>query len=126
MRKLIAALMLAAAISPVAAAEITLNKTVIGCLDPAVLLDPAAATQLAEQHQMAAIAAANNDDTDFMKPEFHRCRYFSGPDTSRFGPFRYWSSNLPPPSVLAGKNVIDLGGTRLAPYWVILRGDELP
>jgi hypothetical protein len=121
MRTLIAMLMLAAAMaSPAAAAEITLNKTVIGCLDPAVLLNRALAIQLAEQHQ-AAVAKADDDDTDFKNPEFHRCSYFRGPDTSKYGPFRYWTKNLPTPSVLAGKKVVDLYkmlGDE--PYWVVM------
>jgi hypothetical protein len=115
------------AVAPAFAEEgamIALNKTVIGCVDPTILLDPNTATQLAEQHAAAVAAAADDNDwTNLKKPEFHRCRYFRGPDTSKYGPFTYWSKNLPAPSVLAGKKVIDLypmmGDT---PYWIIIEG----
>ena len=123
-RLLLAAVIALAAIVPAVAegGMITLNKTVIGCVDPTVLLDPGTATQLAKQHAAAVAAAADNDDwTNLKKPEFHRCHYFRGPDTSKYGPFKYWSNNLPAPSVLAGKKVIDLypmmGDT---PYWAII------
>jgi hypothetical protein len=113
----VAAAVAATAIVPAVAGEITLERTTIGCVDPAVLLDPATATRLADEHQAALSEAVEGDWTKLKQPEFHRCHYFSGRE-EKFGPHRYWTSNLPPPSVLAGKKAIDVTGG-VTPYWII-------